>query len=397
MKRKEFLKKYNEGTLGNKTKLRNYEVNKEGTLIYTGNGRKRPADATNPDILAVTLKNGRKLYNASRYQRCGTFTKGTQAPIQQEMVELRLPMVPFNVFTETGLNIQNARVIDQGRPSQILLPKQTWNGHRFADVQYRINAVSKTGKPKNTKTRTIVSATRKGKTDQWNYTYIDKTKLEPRHFVGAMLIKVGHKTFLFDVDNNETKHHRLNAFLVQIKGRPKTIKEAYEGLKPKQVKEAEKKGLKVRRQGEWFFIPTKGLEKHEKQDEEEEPWYEDYDVPDVRTIKRLKQSSKYLNLLPKYHKQMVERFKDYQKALKEHHKKQSEQANTRRYRDGGELRAGNNRPNRVSDMLKVGKKTYVKGNITHTGREHEPIKLQTWHEAIPNTAIGSFTIKGDVD
>lgn len=42
-------------------------------------------------------------------------------------------------------------------------------------------------------------------------------------------------------------------------------------------------------------------------------------------------------------------------------------------------------------------KTYVKGTISHTGREHEPISLKTWHYAIPNTAIKSFTITGNID
>ena len=31
------------------------------------------------------------------------------------------------------------------------------------------------------------------------------------------------------------------------------------------------------------------------------------------------------------------------------------------------------------------------------GREHEPLELKIWHKAIPNTAIKSFTITGNID
>jgi len=39
----------------------------------------------------------------------------------------------------------------------------------------------------------------------------------------------------------------------------------------------------------------------------------------------------------------------------------------------------------------------VKGEVTHDGREHEPIKLKKWHKPIPNTATNSFTIQGNID
>jgi hypothetical protein len=40
---------------------------------------------------------------------------------------------------------------------------------------------------------------------------------------------------------------------------------------------------------------------------------------------------------------------------------------------------------------------YVNGNVRHTGREHEDLHLDKWHIAVPNTAIQSFTIVGDID
>ena len=65
-----------------------------------------------------------------------------------------------------------------------------------------------------------------------------------------MLLAVGKKRYLFDVDRNELKYYRFNAFLSEVDNKIKTIKQAYNWLKPKEVKKAEKQGKKVYRQGE---------------------------------------------------------------------------------------------------------------------------------------------------
>ena len=62
-----------------------------------------------------------------------------------------------------------------------------------------------------------------------------------------------------------------------------------------------------------------------------------------------------------------------------------------------ELRAGKNRPNHAEKGIQVGEKYFVSGEVSHSGREHKTITLDGWHEAMPNEAIGSFTITGDVD
>jgi hypothetical protein len=62
-----------------------------------------------------------------------------------------------------------------------------------------------------------------------------------------------------------------------------------------------------------------------------------------------------------------------------------------------ELRAGANRPNRAELGFQNGNETYVSGTITHSGREHAPLKLKGWYTVFPNTAIESFTITGDID
>ncbi len=73
----------------------------------------------------------------------------------------------------------------------------------------------------------------------------------------ALLFNVDGKTFLCDADRRETVHGKLNYFLSPVNKTVKTIDDAYQSLKPKQVVEAETKGLKVRRVGTLFFIETK--------------------------------------------------------------------------------------------------------------------------------------------
>lgn len=56
-----------------------------------------------------------------------------------------------------------------------------------------------------------------------------------------------------------TAHWGRGYFLTELPGAVETIEAAFEILKPPEVKQAEPKGLEVKRQGEWFFIPQPGL------------------------------------------------------------------------------------------------------------------------------------------
>jgi hypothetical protein len=63
----------------------------------------------------------------------------------------------------------------------------------------------------------------------------------------------------------------------------------------------------------------------------------------------------------------------------------------------GELRAGSNRPNYVKKYVKLPQGEFVSGEVTHSGREHEPITLKGWYKPTPNKATKSFTITGNID
>jgi hypothetical protein len=76
-----------------------------------------------------------------------------------------------------------------------------------------------------------------------------------RHFAGAMVLKIENKYFLFDADREEAKHHGFNPFFTQLPKAAQSVAEAYETLMPDAVKKARDSGLKIVRQGEFFFVP----------------------------------------------------------------------------------------------------------------------------------------------
>lgn len=237
----------------------------------------------------------------------GLRTLGSGQSAIQAILSRTIPMLPFHAFVEAKLDLLRARVVVQGPQEEVGVMEREY--------------------------------------DRKKKDYIDVIK--PRHFIGACLFEVQNKYFLFDIDRGEIAHGIFNPFIVELPGPAASIPEAYDSLKPDEVKEAEARGLKVKRQGEWFFIPVEG----------------DY--------------------LP---------MRDDQ---------------GREIR--GELRAGPNRPNYCERFYgkvlesenRWGRKEMsvelVSGTVEHAGREHKPITLKGWHKPVPNTSVKSFTLTGDVD
>jgi hypothetical protein len=79
------------------------------------------------------------------------------------------------------------------------------------------------------------------------------------HTLGDSVVRVRDRYYLSAVD--ETGKGRGMYFLAELQTDrpPATLKDAFNFLKPKVVLEAEARGANVRRQGEWFAIPTKFL------------------------------------------------------------------------------------------------------------------------------------------
>ncbi len=139
---------------------------------------------------------------------------GGGSKIQEIMGEV-LPMVPFRMFKETGLDINSMLVVSKNPDEKI-------------DIGQKIDG-------KNVLT----------------------------HYTGAMVFKIKkarqESYFLFDIDRNDLKLKHMNAFLSKLARPCTSVQDAYASLKPQEVSEAERfLGHEVTRQGEWFFIPVQG-------------------------------------------------------------------------------------------------------------------------------------------
>ena len=77
----------------------------------------------------------------------------------------------------------------------------------------------------------------------------DGTKTVDWHILGTSLIHYKNGYYLCSSDES-------NYYVIKLSKRARTFEEAFRGLKPRQVRKAEHNGIKVKRQGEWFFVPT---------------------------------------------------------------------------------------------------------------------------------------------
>lgn len=160
------------------------------------------------------------------------------------------------------------------------------------------------------------------------------------HFTGAMLFRVEENYYLFDLDRNDVALKQFNAFMSRIPKPCATIDEAYASLKPQEVYDAERFMKEpCPRHGEWFFIPVPGEF-----------------TPDTAQMRRYGWGSN---------------------APLE-----------------ARLQSKGNRPHFVADICKEG---FVRGRVRHGGLEHKDITLKGWHKPVPNTAVESYKISGEVD
>ena len=334
-------------------------------LIYqtVSNDSYSQSKETLTDVIATTLPSGKVLGNASILPLIGrNVSYGNENPNRsvtkiQTLMEGRkeFDSIPFSVFQEAKLNLTTYTELDS------------------------------TGEE---------NVTRKVQNPKWSSWKKDETVPEfieeTVHFMGARLFSVESNTdlrdkkikFLFDIDRKEIDNQIFNPFLVQVpeNGTPITsIDQAYDCLMPNEVKDAIANGEHVKRQGEWFFIPTKTnpLSKIAGLTEEQRKEY-------ALAMAIKKQSNWDTTLSEMLGEELTEKYKNIGYIPEVGVKRM-------------ELRAGKNRPNHAEKGLNSDGISYVKGKVSHSGREHADIVLDGWHIALPNTAIDSFTITGDID
>ena len=320
------------------------------------------------NLIATKTKGGTVLGNASILPLVGRYVSYgneqlnySQTKIQSVMENSEyFDLIPFNVFAEADLDIDTYKMID-GSGSETI--KRERPNPDYKRNQY--HEMKKKGIPENI--------------------------IKDSHFMGSKLFSVnstdrekGEVKFLFDIDRNEIEHGIFNPFIVQApeNGTPiNTVKDAYSALIPKDVKIAMESGKDVKRQGEWFFIPC------DESPEEPEKVYTEAEKKELALALGIQRLGRYDNSYSEAKillgNEEFDRLRNMVVPTKE----------PIRF----VLKAGKNRPNNAEFGLQKDGVSYVKGEISHSGREHKTIILNDWHIAMPNTAIGSFTITGDVD
>lgn len=365
-----FMTGFVKNTLGSKTKHGNYGVRKENgvdALYYTAfqntwntQEQREVRSVEGKERLAVRLESGLTLSNANRLQYCGThvvyggprsYNTG-QSPVQAYLEQAGAIPVPFSVFENAKLDIARAKVVVKAPSETITVEVKEW----------------KNGK--------------------------EIVKDETRHYVGACLLEIDQTFFLFDIDREELKHKVFNPFVVKLSGLTKTIEEAYLSLKPPKVVMAELEGIPVERQGEWFFI-----KRHDELPELHQAPQEVLAIadnpPDARKMGIEVQDGYELGGYVRNSNSNSRQWKAYDKACD---KWREAQEQVREFRPNpGSLQQGENRPNNVELFVRAKDSILVSGTVSHAGREHRDVLLKGWWEPVPNTAVQSWQISGDVD
>jgi len=177
--------------------------------------------------LAVRLKDGSILTNGARF---GTPIDQHQGQIIRalEKSDRRFSVVPFHSITAAWTD---GDVDDWSRAP-----------FGISDLQKEVSVVVPSGG------------------EEWKQVPVkDKNGVITKRFIhtlGDSVLRVKDRFYLSGVD--ETGKGNGMYFFAELatKQAPPTLKEAYNALKPKVVREAEGRGLNVRRQGEWFAIPV---------------------------------------------------------------------------------------------------------------------------------------------
>jgi hypothetical protein len=226
------VKAFVEGKLNKKIKgcamngRHSYTVKNQGTELWLFKNN----PAIKVSVCVARKVNGFFLGNASSLRfakpagakRVHATGSGGRLKIQEVLAEC-MPMVPFQLFKDSQMDINSMTIIEKGPDEFLEL------GRKVKGVEVKT------------------------------------------HYTGAMVFKIdflvrsrgiqGQKDeyFIFDIDRNDLKLKNLNFFLSRL-SRPVTgLKDAYDSLKPKEVLDAERfLGQECPRQGEWFFIPIVG-------------------------------------------------------------------------------------------------------------------------------------------
>lgn len=174
------------------------------------------------------------------------------------------------------------------------------------------------------------------------------------HLLGSSLVRFLRTFYLSSTDKGA--HWGFGYFLTELPKEVKNVAQAFSVLKPEIVRRAERNKKDVKRQGEWFFVP----------------------FGNTRRLKKLfKQKS-----LSMYGREVtLSTMLEKKKLLP--------------------IVSANGRDphHRVRDCVQgYYGEFYVRGTVRHTLSEHRMVNLgETWHCAVPNKQVRSWSGMGRVD
>ena len=364
----EFMEKFAAGTLGKKTKEGRWSVKRDTdtgveALVY----RPLRADLSMgvTETLACRLVDGTVLVNANRMRYIGAkcaYGKMVRPQVKTEeqgFLERQCGAVPipFTLFGEANMNI-----------AQFVL-------------------VTKPHEEYVTAHRPFLS------------------RVDHYHFSGACVFCIGENYYLYDIDRKELDEHKIfNPFLTNLPRPVYSIEEAYDALIPDEVRNATTMGIAVKRQGEFFFIKVSDSCPVEPSMTEEEEHIIRYPPSRYGFGLAINKAFMWLDDDVKpfdQNKDLTKTEAIFQEAALKY-RSVRERYDRATPRNGANQIHGSSRTTSTSHSATLlvtddDNTTYVSGIVKHSGREHGDLTLDGWWKIVPNTAIASFTITGDVD
>ncbi len=361
----EFMEGYMKNTLGKKTKEGNWGVINWGHMDVL---QYYPSDVPKAsEDVAYRLPGGEVVVNANRLKYVGKSmawgnearwaTEQNQRKIQSFLENLGGILLPFTLFSETGMDIRDFEWVQKPIPGGETVKIKEKENHYFNEF--------------------------------------DRYVIRERHFVGAMVFKIGNEFILFDIDRKEIENGIFNAFIVKLPEPVGSVEEAYKSLRPQEVKDATEKGVDVQRQGEFFFIkvgdecPVKVMLTDEELRILRHPpskwgfglavnrgWIDD--------------SSEITG-------------KEELTPLEEEYQREAKAYNEVRLKfesitpTGGTISSVASAGHEAESYVLVDGTYYVRGKVKHSRREHGELNLEGWYKVVSNRAVQSFTIRGEID
>ena len=362
---KEFIERFVKNTLGRKTKEGAWAVIKLGdmdVLQYT------PSDQPNEhEQIACRLQDGSVLSNANQLIFVGRIIawghechkwNSRQEPEQQWLEEAGAIPIPFTLFKETNTDIRDFSWVVKPIAETVVIKEDRWDdraqGMRLQDI--------------------------------------------PRHFSGACIFNIGKDTYLFDIDRQELEHNIFNPFLTKLPHHVVSVKEAYDRLIPDEVRDAQKKGIVVKRQGEFFFIKhseecpvTVEFTDEEKQILRFPPSRFGFDLTEVIRMYNDEDHEPY----PDDEYVATPKMSEFQEAALRYQCVRDKKNDI--IVKKGTLGKSTTGSHTVEKYVKEGGVTYVSGTVKQDRRQHGDLMLEGWYRVAPNTGVLSWTITGEID